>query len=189
MIYLIGDSHSSIVGESTIVQRYGLSFQTTAHNLYKHRDEILSILSKNTHEKWWFLFGEVDCGIHINKQAIKYNNYIEPIYDTCTRYLQFLGSLDYSIGVFAIPPQGIGENLGYQYYADRATRQFFTDEFNACLSILAPIYNLEFADFLPQLRYGVVEENLFQDPTHLRTDVVVKSIEKWYMKEYTNENR
>lgn len=180
MIYVIGDSHSALMGESPIVQRYGLSFQTTAHNLHKHKDEILSIISKNTQEKWWFLFGEVDCEIHINKQAIKYNNYIKPIYSTCVRYLGFLGGLDCPTGVFAIPPQGIGENLGYQNYADRATRQFFTDEFNACLAILAPNFGIEFADFLPQLRYGIVDEALFQDPTHLRTDILVENIEKWY---------
>jgi len=146
----------------------------TAFNLWK-QNKLITYQSKNipTQRPIWFLFGEVDCRIHIyhkHKTTLLDESFL--IRRTVESYLDYLDTFDREIWVLDCPPTGVGGNrFGYEYYADYETRKKYTIEFNRVLKILIGTYQWK----LRHLPYfdQCVDDNLdrkkefVKDDTHL----------------------
>jgi len=182
MINIIGDSHAFRLVECKTARVYWLSVPSTAHNLFVHRDDIKTIIDQYPNEKWYFWYGDIDCRIHIYlKQCqLGLDRPDSLIQETINRYVSFLTSLPYSVAVFAVPPEGFEENIyGFEYYADRQTRQEITDLFNEALRLKCSEESIEFVDLTPEFRYGLVERECFEDDVHMRNDILIDCLTRY----------
>jgi hypothetical protein len=183
LINVIGDSHAERFSLCDEVRRFGLGTHSTAFNLWKHREIIEDIISNYPDEKWYFMFGEVDCRIHIylKQKQLNLPTYESLIDNTVDSYLGFLSSLQCPIGVFAVPPQGFEENIyEHEFYADRQTRQNITDSLNTQLLIKCYNQDIEFVDLFLKFRIGLLDREYFEDDTHMKRELISGSIVEWY---------
>jgi hypothetical protein len=187
MINVIGDSHSGLLVDSQNVRRFGLPQATTAHNLRRQEDFIRCLIESTPDEKWWFWFGEVDCRIHLDKARLMIpgmSNLKIPVMNTIKRYLEFLVSVHDKVGVFAVPPTGLGDPES-PFFVKREMRQVITNHFNAFLEYYAPEYGIEYIDFLAEFRRpkfarpSVISNDYFEDPVHMKRELLVTAFDKW----------
>ena len=134
MIHIIGDSHSLTFEGAKGIKCHWMD-AWTAHNLWKKID-ILKSKIVNPADTYWFLFGEIDCRMHIYRKHMSLGKSIgRLIDDTVDNYIKAVSNFsDFEIGIMAVPPQGYQDNFyDFDFYASQKTRQQIADGFNFAL--------------------------------------------------------
>lgn len=146
-VHVIGDSHSLLFNDPLFQIHY--VGPATAYNLISNSStnhskqkiyEILKKLPKNKKNILLFVFGEIDCRIHIYKiskeRKVSLKNVIR---DTATTYINNIKDFNkkfnhIQVVIFNVLPQGEQANY-YQvkYYSSRKTRMMITRELNILL--------------------------------------------------------
>jgi hypothetical protein len=178
-IHLIGDSHCLCFdGAKDVVPHW--CGAATAYNLYKKYD-LTKTFFEAIEDDYWFCFGEIDCRLHIYRQAKLLNTTeLDILGRTVDTYMEAVSVFDgWNIGVMAVPPQGYEDNIyGYDYYASRAHRQQITDVFNFWLENVCIDYGIPFIDIWKQDEIWA-EENFKDDKCHIKNEIAIK-----YLKQY-----
>lgn len=164
-IYVVGDSHS-LLFQSPIFQiiyigpatAYRLGSKTSTNNSNQKVKNFLNTLDKNKVHKVMFVFGEIDCRIHINKFSVKSGKNIDLcIKDTIKRYISALECLQKEYPnivpiVFNILPPGEQGNIyNVDYYASRKKRMEITRRMNHELSAICKKRKIPFIDVFNKL--------------------------------------
>ena len=150
MIKVFGDSHALMFGEDIGVHCGAL----TAYNLdNKHNDKIFPLLKKHgvikkPVENVGFIFGEIDCRIHIYNQHMKTGEHITNLVsNTVEKYINYLTMLKEEkicnpIVYTVVPPGNQGNAYKYKYYADYEVRKLITFSFNHYLYTFCRKHNI-----------------------------------------------
>lgn len=143
-LHVVGDSHAL----SFTHVKFNLHYlgPTTAFNLNKEnsstksREKLyrhLDLIKDKENSLIIFVFGEIDCRLHIYYQFMKNNKKVSInalIRKTVTNYISEVVNvkkIGFNIAVFNVVPPGEQPNIyNYPYYADRATMFKITQEFN-----------------------------------------------------------
>jgi len=182
MIHIIGDSHCLCFEGAKNVQTHWLG-AATAMNLWKKNKLIKDIL--NDKDKFFFLFGEIDCRIHIyNKsQETEVPEYLL-VNNTVQCYVSYVATLkkEADVSIMAVHPQGVQDNyFNYPFYADRKHRQQITDLFNMWLEDICSDNRVPFIDIWYNKRE--FERPLWrtqdfkEDLCHVKNAVAIKHLE------------
>ena len=134
---VIGDSHISMFKNTKAYH-----FQNRPHTacmLHNYHKELLKILNRHKKETILFIFGEVDCRIHVfNTMKTLDRDYDIVIEDIVENYLEYVRMLieyyGFDVRVLTIPPAGCQDNYyNLKYYASYDLRKIFNYYFNYCL--------------------------------------------------------
>lgn len=171
MIHIIGDSHSLCFGSCSEVITHWLGAYT-AFNLWKKNEQIQRTLSTIPDADFvLFLFGEIDCRIHIYNSSMKYGVHPKTLIEmTGHNYITYLQqNIRREFKVLAVPPQGWANNeYKYSFYTDREIRQTYTHNLNYYLQ-----QNLGNSFFNIWPEYSLWDIADFkQDRVHLKNEVV-----------------
>jgi len=203
VIYCIGDSHvglfrKKIINEKNNIFKVFHIGPATAYNLIKKNnntnsnEKILKIIKEQIPKKSKVIlcFGEIDCRVHILKQAKLYNKDWKKIVNNCVkRYILFIKNLkrkNYKIIVFGIAPSSpdnIIKNPNYPAYGDQITRNKVTEYFNNLLEKRAKREGFEFISIFKKLIDGEYRTILYylEDGVHLSSKTkpfVIKELKK-----------
>jgi len=190
IIHVFGDSHASVFSNYKTFLTYPVG-SGTAYNLVNENSStkagknILKALKRiPKSETLIFIFGEIDCRIHVYKQyrekskKIKMENIIRRIIE---RYDSFIGSVKNegheNIIVSSVPPTSIQKNkYGYKYYAPQKTRIWITKEFNRQLKRYCQANKIAFLDMHTEFetKEGIAKEEFRLDTTHLNKKILLQ---------------
>lgn len=165
---VIGDSHVDAYKDFCDVVHID---KPTAYNIYKHDIKIRKSLK--TLKTNLFIFGEIDCRIHIFYQCKKTGiSGITLIENTINKYLDYVSTINryYHIAVLNIPPAGTQENYyNYTFYAPYETRKFYCKYFNEFLEKQCKLSNiLYYSNY-----YEIIDENFDRKSEFIEDDVHV----------------
>lgn len=172
MKHIIGDSHALCFADCVDVKPHWMG-AATAFNLYKRNEEIQQIIRTEVRrtDDLYFLFGEIDCRIHIYNNSMRYGVHPQTLLTmTAKTYLTYLNeSIHRNFYILFVNPQGYADNeYEYPYYTDRVVRQQYTTYFNAWLDYYTP---MRAVNIWPE--YDLWCENDFkEDKVHLKNEVI-----------------
>lgn len=196
IIYCIGDSHASFFsGRNNIQPAYPeLSVNTIpsfksyrlgailAYSLCnfgsttKGREKILKLLLTLPKKSNILLcFGEIDCRVHLIKQAIKQNKNLEEVITECVRrYFSFILEIkkDYKIIVWGVIPSTPSEKIidtRYPHIGSCLERNYVTKIFNEKLKEFSLESGVKFVSIFEQLllKNGRTNGEFYIDNVHL----------------------
>lgn len=175
---ILGDSHAVMFEEKGI--HCGAK---TAYKLKSHKEDIINKIKENgisnNDEYTGFIFGEIDCRIHLWHQYKKTNvNPFNLMIETIKNYFEFISELEKEqlIGepiIFSlVPPGNQGNAYKYANYAPYYLRKLFITSFNYNLRRFSVIYCYAFIDYyyLVSDLNGDRSKNYILDKVHLNTD-------------------
>jgi hypothetical protein len=198
IIWVVGDSHSLLFKSPIFNTQYigpatafRLGSSESTNNSREKIMNFLKSLNKKKNYKVLFVFGEIDCRIHINKTVIKTRNSENKIiYDTAGKYIEFIKELqlrfpNVEILVFNILPSGEQGNFyNIENYADRKkrmeiTRRLNTALLNECKKEVIPFINV--FDSLVTKNDERVPEYIFDD-VHYNSKIIPIILQNFHMK-------
>ena len=180
MIKVFGDSHALMFGPEFGVHCGAI----TAYNLdNKHNDLIFPLLKKHNVikrpiEKVGFLFGEVDCRLHIyNLHMTTGEEITNLIYNAVEKYMNYLIMLEEEKicepVVYCLVPTGIQDNIyNYIHHANYEKRKMITIIFNHYLSVFCKKHLFIFINYFNLVSdiKGNRLEKYIKDRVHLNQD-------------------
>ena len=180
MIHVIGDSHGAIFEgfQKPYFNRY--LFTYTAYNLIDKKDinELIKTKVKDT-DQIIFVFGEIDCRIHIDYQ---WKNYDEGIEETISRYDKFLTQFTgYDFAVYNVVPAGnwLDGSLSYSgIYTPLESKIIIHRKFHSGLKELCLNKGYKMIDIWP---YIIDSENRFAKPEYKCDEVHLNSRVEYYV--------
>jgi hypothetical protein len=185
MIHIIGDSHSLTFEGAKGVKCHWMD-AWTAHNLWK-KVERLKLEIVNPADTYWFLFGEIDCRMHIYRKHMSLGKSLgRLIDDTVDNYVKAVATFsEFNIGIMAVPPQGYQDNFyDFDFYASQKTRQQITDGFNFALENECHDANIRFIDIwglgyekLPDDVFSWPENDFKEDKCHIKNAIAIRLLE------------
>ncbi|MCK9351791.1 MAG: SGNH/GDSL hydrolase family protein [Candidatus Pacebacteria bacterium] len=208
VIHCLGDSHTSFFSGSNTIQPLWPKesndripiFKTyridasLAYNLCKTgtttygREKLFNILEKIKKNDIILLsFGEVDCRVHLIKQASLQNKPLKEIAKECVeRYfsvIKEITSLGYTVIIWGAIPTSTSEtpiNKDYPSFGSCFERNHATKLFNEYLSELARKNNIFFLSFFDDLTKndGLTKRNCLADKTHLSQRIMPLVVKK-----------
>jgi lysophospholipase L1-like esterase len=197
-VFVIGDSHTNIFLNSSLFQVFHIG-PATAYNLInensstKSSDKIKTILNKvKKGDIVIFVFGEIDCRIHIYYQ-FKKKHETQTISDLikitilnyCT-YVEKIKNQGINVCICGITPPGEEGNIyNYPYYADRNLQQKIYQEFNSELKCNCNNLRINFLDIFPMVsdESGFLLKEYSDDGLHLNKKIlplIEKNLQKRY---------
>ena len=208
VIHCLGDSHTSFFSGSNNIQPLwpkesddGIPLFKTcridaslAYNLCKTdtsthgREKLFSILAHiDKNDIILLSFGEVDCRVHLVKQALLQDKSIEEIVKECTeRYfsvIREITNLGYTVIIWGAIPTSTSETPISQDYPSFGTcleRNRATKLFNEYLGELAQNNNVPMLSFFHELTEtnGLTKRSFLMDKTHLSQKIMPLVIKK-----------
>ncbi len=188
LIYVIGDSHASVFkNKKLFIARHIGS--ATMHNLNKKNsstksnEKLFEIVGKinKKRDAAMFVFGEIDCRIHIYYQYEKQNKKftIEELIDkTISNYGEILKRVRFmgiKFCIYGIPATGLQDNYyRYPFYGAPKTRSSIYREFNKRLKNFCEKNNYPFIDIYPKVSddNGFMLKEFSADEVHLNDKIV-----------------
>lgn len=192
MLYaVIGDSHCLTYKHPSFV--LGYVGPATAHNLInpnssnQSQQKILAGLSGMRDLPYLLVFGEIDCRLHVYRQACKHNRSVEDMVgETVARYRTFINLLGQQFPnwrVTTVVPPGYQSNVyNYDIYADWPTRLHITKTFNLLLRETIPPERL--IDIYDRVVTGIEDPFAYRhadyvlDDVHLNNNIVPLVLEQ-----------
>jgi hypothetical protein len=123
-----------------------------------------------------FVLGEPDCRIQFYYHHMRDQLPVQTLVNaTVKRYMDFLNSLDYRVGVLDVIPAIQQDNVyEFDYYADRSTRAGIAVMFNGALGLACKANKIPFIslwDTIADENGFLLDEYATVDFTHIRADV------------------
>lgn len=176
-VYVVGDSHAWIPFiKSNYFEKLSVG-PRTAHKLDSREREIVNKINYMIDSKIIFVFGEIDCRVHLFKEHHKQQRPIEHlILDTAERYVMLVKRLrrrGYDIAILNVVPTGDAGNAGYKFYGSPAQRRDITTRFNAAVKELCIEHRIPFIDIYSELvdHKGWRKKHLIKDDVHLNSNM------------------
>lgn len=175
-IHVIGDSHawkcfsnSEFFIPLTVGPR-------TAHQLCEHHEEIVSAIQNLKDKKIIFLFGEIDCRVHIVRKHYRTNQSIKNLAKaSAARYAGYVKRLrkeGYDIAISCVFPTGSRRSSGAKFNGADYERSQATMCMNDYLKLFCSTEEIPFLNFYPYLtNKNKRRRDLISDDVHLNTKV------------------
>lgn len=219
VIHCIGDSHASFFSGTDIIQpmwpdyssnrisffrsyRLGAVLAYSLHKLEttsRGREKLFELLGTiPKHSRILLSFGEIDCRVHLVKQAEKQRLPLESVVKACVeKYVDVaceIRDMEYEVIVWGVIPSTTSGNIGQSEYIEYGTdeqRNTATKMFNAHLCALALKKNIHYLSIFDQLvdREGKTKFYYYIDKIHLSQramPLAMKRLQGIFPGEYTS---
>lgn len=189
IIHIIGDSHALTFGGIPNIKVHWLG-PATAFRLYTKHIDIKKVMKHiPINEDIWFIFGEIDCRIHIYAKSLEIGLNMDFLAQTtASQYVQYINYLDKivvpnKISIMTIVPQGYADNSwDIEYFAERDTRQAITKCYNRWLEHFCKEFNVPLISLWPEdlpLECYDYDSPGRSPKGHLRNEVVYKYVAQY----------
>lgn len=170
MIRVIGDSHALMFED---VEGFGARSLRgrTAYRLHRHHDKVIRALAGAEKQKVLFVFGEVDCRIHIYYKFMQQGDSVAMLVQrTCRAYTEYIQELRGNWNIYALNVLPTGEQRNYYkypFYASVARRRDITLEMNKSLRFFCKLRKIPFVDIYSRL----VDEDGYRRREYVKNSV------------------
>ena len=182
----MGDSHADYCfSKSKHFRAYRVG-PNTAYKLRDHHDKIMHCIKRFKRRETLFIFGEIDCRLHIWAKAKSVG---VGCYNTAKRYAEYVNELNssgFNISIISTPPQGYFD-VGFYgkgiMLANWKRRVMICELLNFWVKRFCDRYNIVFYNIYPKLitKGKQRRKELIEDDNHLNykvADILWQEINK-----------